>query len=122
MAACAVSVAGDRWTVRGYEPSDRDGMRSLLSFAYTRSRAGYRAGASRQGVKAGPPTDDDYEKRRAFIDSHEPIWDWLLQHADVSMVVDSASPQIIWAWAVISEPNIVHAVGCKTSFCERIPG
>lgn len=129
--SAAVSLQ-DPWELRPYAPeTDETAMLYMLGVGYTRSRAGIRAGASRAGgndppeqaadgtmVKPPPPSTDDIAKQRAFIDAHRPVWKWLLDHADVTLVVDREMPSVIWAWLVSSD-DVVHAVGCKRSFTTR---
>jgi hypothetical protein len=120
MADEVVEVADDPgWTLRRYDPEaypdDERGMMYLLGVSYSRSRAGWRAGAAGAGgndVKTGT-----VDAQRAFLSAHEPIWQWLLTHADVTLAVDPAAPEDIWGWLVTSEPNIIHAVGVKYSVC-----
>jgi hypothetical protein len=107
------------WALRPYDAStDEAALYYLLGVAYARSRAGYRAGASEAGRRRDGAEHDEVAARRAFMDSHRPVWTWLLEHADVTLAVDRERPDQIWAWLVTSEPNVVHAVGCKRSLIE----
>lgn len=120
--------ADDRgWLLRPFDPSTDDDAMYLFSVAYTRSRAGQRADAQRAGgsttlaERMNPnraPDPDRVAAQKAFLDAHRPIWEWLLEHATVTLAVDASKPETAWAWAITSEPNIVHAVGCKRSVIE----
>ncbi len=115
------------WTIRPADEHDREGLVTMLGVAYTRTRAGQRAGASRAGgsvIPPGHPVPDDVmrAKQNAFIAAHRPLWLWLLDHAEVSLVVDPEKPTIIWGWLLTSGPDVVHAVGVKRSFTDRHPG
>ena len=108
------------WLIRPYMPesADDEALYYMLGIAYSRSRAGRRAGACGAGRKvSGPPSVEDIAKQKAFMAVHRPIWTWLLAHADVSLVVDPEAPHIIWAWLVTTD-DVVHAVGCKRSIVE----
>ena len=114
-AALATSEHG--WAVRPYHADDEGALVYLLGVSYTRSRAGHRAGAhgaGRSGV-GETPDRDAYDRQRAFLDAHLPIWRWLLAHADVTLVVDPEDRSIIWGWLVTSGETVVHALGCKRS-------
>ncbi len=115
------------WTIRAAGDGDRDGLVTMLGVAYTRTRAGQRAGASRAGGSVVPPghgVPDDVmrAKQNAFIEAHRPLWLWLLDHADVTLIVDPETPRIIWGWLLTSGEDVVHAVGVKRAFTERHPG
>lgn len=118
------------WTRRAFEDRDKDPLLYLLGVSYTRSRAGQRAGASKVGTSGAtdpnrPTTGADPEvraKEKAFLEAHRPIWTWLFDHADVELVVDPDEGHILWGWLITSGDTVVHAVGCKRSFCERLPG
>lgn len=102
------------WVLRSYDPDgDRDSMHQLLGVAYTRSRAGQRAGAPSDRKRGEPIDPEAAQKRQKFLDEHEPIWSWLLAKADVLLAVDRDEPRIIWGWLITSAPNILHAVGAK---------
>lgn len=49
-----------------------------------------------------------------FVQSHRPVWLWLLAHAEITLAVDPERTHIVWAWLVTSE-HVIHAVGCKES-------
>ncbi len=117
----------DGWLVRSYDPErDENALHYLLGVAYSRSRAGARAGASRAGGSRSlsdrqsgvGPSQEQIAAQRAFLAAHSPIWTWLLEHATVTLAVDPEQAHIIWAWLVTSEPNVIHAVGCKRSLIE----
>lgn len=128
----AVSVASSRdgyeaapWLVRPYDPSgdDTEALHYMLGIGYTRSRAGQRAGAQRAGrPDRGAPNPDDVAKQRAFLAALSPLWTWLLEHATTTLAVDREQPHIILGWAIVSEPNVVHAIGVKRGFCPEKPG
>ncbi|MBX3198258.1 MAG: hypothetical protein KF894_08945 [Labilithrix sp.] len=99
------------WIVRSYEPAFDD-MMYLLGVGYTRSKAGQRARAQNAGKK-GVVDPDEVARQKAFMRAHEPIWTWLLEHADVRLVCDRDDNLIVYAWAITSEPNVVHVVGAK---------
>lgn len=118
-----VESAAPEWLVRPYDAdSDSDALHYLLGVSYSRSRAGSRAGASRAGRRERQgeelPDHDVIAKQKAFLAALSPVWSWLLEHAEVSLAVDPEQPHIIWAWCVTSQPNVVHAVGCKRSLIE----
>lgn len=127
VAATTLTVAVDDspWLIRPYDPDTDDGLMGLVAVAYTRSRAGMRAGASRAGRPPRKNPDGTREvlnedmvlKQRAFMAAHKVVWDWLLEHADVQIAVDREAPHIIWAW-LITSGNVIHAVGCKRSLIE----
>jgi hypothetical protein len=104
---------------------DRHGLVTMLGVAYTRTNAGRRAGAwkaggaSRDAAVAVPVAE---AREQAFLEAHRPVWTWLLDHVDVSLIVDPDDPTIIWAWLLTSGDDVIHAVGCKRSFCERKSG
>ncbi len=112
-------VVADRdWDLRPYNAdTDEGGMMYFLGVGYTRSRAGWRAGASGAGERRGTTPDTTaLTRQRAFLDACAPIWSWLLEHADVTLAVDPLDPvDSIWGWIVTSKPNVVHALGCKRS-------
>jgi len=124
--ASVASLLSDApWVTRAYEPEsdDSEALHYMLGVGYTRSRAGLRAGAHRAGRPGGKgPERDDIERQRAFLASLSPIWAWLLEHADTTLAVDREKPWIILGWCIVSEPNVVHAVGVKRNFCEPIEG
>lgn len=107
----------DAWVLRPYGEDERDeeAMHYLLGVAYTRSRAGQRAGASRAGRRVEEPDGDAVAKQKAFLAAHNPVWSWLLEHATVTLAVDAEQRHIVWGWAITSEPNVVHAIGVKRS-------
>jgi hypothetical protein len=120
----------DPWLFRPYSGSDDDegGMMYLLGVSYTRSKAGWRAGADGAGRTHGIGRDGKREpltqeqrtlataKQQAFIAAHTPIWRWLLENADVTMAVDREKPDTdIWGWMVTSGDDVLHAIGCKRS-------
>ncbi len=121
MADAAEAVAERDWQIRQYDAgSDEGGMMYLLGVGYARSRAGGRAGVwgdALPGVRSAKPTSPEARARQqAFLDAHAPVWRWLLTHADVTLAVDPADPiESIWGWIITSEPNVVHALGCKRS-------
>lgn len=117
-------------------------MYYVLGVGYARSRAGSRAGASGTGgsEERAVPVDirawreaylgvhmkswhpDPTVRQKAFWGAHHPIWEWLLKNADVTLVVDPEQQNIIWGWMVTSGDEVLHAIGCKRSFCERVAG
>jgi hypothetical protein len=105
------------WVLRpfGEDPRDEEAMHYLLGVAYTRSRAGQRAGASRAGRRGDEPNGEMVIKQRAFLAAMSPVWSWLLDNATVTLAVDPEQRHIVWGWAITSEPNVVHAVGVKRS-------
>lgn len=112
------------WLRRGYEPDrtedgwdDEGALSYLLGVAYSRSRAGQRAGASRAGYRVDKPDPQAVARQKAFLDAHRPVWAWLLANADVELLVDPDKPWIIVAW-LITSGDVVHAVGCKRSLIE----
>lgn len=128
--AIAPDVVDDPWLFRPYSGSeeDRDAMFYLLSVAYSRTSAGRRAGADSLGRKRwlgrdGEPLQETPEERvarearvHAFKMAHGPIWEWLLEHAEVTLAVDRERPETdVWGWLVTSGPDVLHAVGCKRS-------
>lgn len=112
----------DGYDLRPYNGSEADesGLMYLLGVSYTRTKAGWRAGASGAG-RTRTETDqheraDVVAKQQAFLAAHAPIWRWLLEHADVTLAVDRESPDTdIWGWMVTSGPSVLHAIGCKRS-------
>jgi len=94
-------------------------MYYYLGVAYSRSSAGRRAEASRAGWRVRDetspiPNQETVDKQRAFLESHRPIWNWLLANAEVLLAVDRLNPHTsIWAWAVTSGPDVIHAIGVK---------
>ncbi len=117
------------WLRREYRPEDKGPLLYLLGVSYCRSRAGARAGASRSGGSReefeGPPSGPNYDivaQQRAFMEAHRPIWLWLLENADVELVVDPVEQDTIFGWMATSGPTVLHTVGCKRNFCEREPG
>jgi hypothetical protein len=98
--------------IRYYTPEDIDALLYFLSVSYARSKAGERAGASGAGKK-GKPSPEDAAQQRAFMEAHQPIWLWLLANAQVRLACDIERPDSIYAWAITSEPNVVHAIGAK---------
>ncbi len=121
-------MTSPEWTIRPAGDQDRDGLVTMLGVAYTRTRAGQRAGASRAGgsvVPSGHPVPDEVmrAKQNAFIEAHRPLWLWLLDHAEVTLLVDpDPAHRIIYGWLLTSGPDVVHAVGVKRAFTERHPG
>lgn len=118
------------WLIRPYDAERDEDLMYMLGVGYTRSRAGQRAGAFRAGgnrysapgVRAeAPPSPDDIAKQRAFIEAHRFIWVWLLDNADCTLACDPTNPGIIWAWLLASD-DVIHAVGCKRSFTDRVKG
>lgn len=108
------------WLIRPYMPesADDEALYYMLGIAYTRSRAGMRAGACNAGRQIrGPRNEDEVLRQKAFLAVHRPVWTWLLAHADVSIACDPEAPHIVWAWLVTSG-DVVHAVGCKRSLVE----
>lgn len=105
------------WVVRPYDEAlDRTAMLYLLSVSYSRGWAGYRAGADSAGRSDVPRSSDEQARVKAFLEAHEPVWNWLLEHADVTLLVDEGDPsESIWAWLVTSDDDVVHALGCKRS-------
>lgn len=113
-------MADEGWILRPYDPATDDGLIYLLGVAYARSGAGRREQAS----GAGRPMPD-YKERQArrektvaFIESHRGLWVWLLEHATTILAVDAEnphSPHGIWGWLIMSEPNVIHAIGVKRS-------
>lgn len=109
--------------------ADRDPLLYMLGVSYCRSRAGQRAGACRSGgsreEEEGPPRGPNYDaiaKQKAFMEAHRPVWLWLLEHADVELVVDPGEQHILWGWLISSGPTVIHTVGCKRSLTERDAG
>lgn len=101
------------WVQRAYVP-ETDDLLYLLSISYSRSKAGQRAGAHGAGKRSTGVVDRDaVARQQSFMRAHEPIWRWLLEHADVRVVSDPDDLSIVYAWAITSEPNIVHVVGAK---------
>lgn len=94
----------------------------MLGTSYKRTRAGRRAGAFKVGDDEPGPDPVAKAREQAFLEAHKPVWLWLLKNAEVSLLVDPEDPQIIYAWMLTSGPDVLHAVGCKRSFCERKPG
>jgi hypothetical protein len=118
----APDVEDDPWLLRPYSGSEDDegGMMYLLGVAYTRSKAGWRAGASGAGrtrdESSATARDEAVTKQRAFLAAHTPIWRWLLENADVTLAVDKLKPDTdIWGWMVTSGDDVLHAIGCKRS-------
>lgn len=123
----AEALAEERdWLFRAYDPNDPEdesGMMYLLGVGYARGKAGWRAGASGAGEARGGLTTgsevasnhDALAKQKAFLDSHAPIWRWLLANANVTLAVDPLDLSNIWGWIISSEPDVVHAIGVKRS-------
>lgn len=117
-AALAVATTEREWALRPFDAErDTGALMYMLGVGYTRSRAGWRAGASGSGWRSENATPDHEAtaKQRAFMTAHAPLWTWLLENADVTLAVDAEDPDTIWGWIVTSEPNVVHAIGCKRS-------
>lgn len=127
-AAIALEPSADEagWVLRPYDAErDESGLMYFLGIAYTRTKAGWRAGASGAGrsdadraQRVGMRGDGEEEslKRQAFLAAHAPIWRWLLENAEVTLAVDAANPGTdIWGWMVTSGPSVLHALGCKRS-------
>lgn len=106
------------WLKRPMLEDDANPLLYMLGVSYCRSRAGKRAGVYKTGSR-GAPDQATIDRQRAFLAVHRPIWTWLFDNADVSLVVDPESPGIIWGWLITSGDDVVHAVGCKRSFTER---
>lgn len=122
----AVTLEQDApWLLRPYDADIDDGFMGLVAVSYTRSRAGQRAGASRAGRPPRKMPDGSSEvlasdmvmKQKAFMAAHRPIWEWLLEHADVQLAVDRDAQHLVWAW-LITSGDVVHAVGCKRTLVE----
>jgi hypothetical protein len=115
----AAEDTGEDWQFRAYDPDlDEGGMMYLLGVSYSRGRAGWRAGASGAGETRQGSTPDQavVDRQKAFLDTHAPIWRWLLANADVRLAVDPMKPDTdIWGWIITSEPNVIHALGVKRS-------
>ena len=118
---------GSPYLFRPYDSAqDEDAMHYLLGVSYTRSRAGQRAGASRAGgsrtreerASGAAVKPEAVAKQKAFLAAHSPIWTWLLENAEVTLACDPQAPHIIWGWRITSEPNVLHALGCKRSLIE----
>lgn len=112
-------ATADDWVFRPYDADlDESGMMYLLGVAYTRTKAGWRAGASGAGRTREANADDreSVAKQQAFLAAHAPIWRWLLENADVTLAVDPQNPETdIWGWMIASGPDVLHALGCKRS-------
>lgn len=91
-------------------------MMSFLGSSYCRTNAGkYAQAYSRPTVE----NSAEETQRRAFEAKMRPLWAWLLANCDVHLVVDPEHPDTsIWAWMVTSGPDVLHAIGCKTSVIE----
>jgi hypothetical protein len=120
----AVSLEAERdWILRPYN-ADTDDLYYLLGVAYSRGSAGRRAGASRAGwTKSDPahpvPDQESIDAQKAFLEAHRPIWNWLLENADVEVAVDRLRPDTrIWGWCITSGPDVVHALGVKRDLIE----
>jgi hypothetical protein len=112
------------WLTRPLMESDVPALHYLLGVSYTRTKAGRRAGVDGAG-DTGPggrnTHPDVVARQKAFLHSLSPVWAWLLDNADVTLIADPEEPAIIWGW-LITSGEVIHAVGCKRSFCERIDG
>jgi len=112
----------DPWLKRPYDADrDEDALHYLLGVSYARSRAGWRAGAYAHARGRDPratPTEDDRAREKAFFDATRFVWSWLLDNADVTLVVDPEAQHLIWAWLITSGEDIIHAIGCKRSVIE----
>jgi hypothetical protein len=122
-AVSAVSLVSDAdapWVLRSLDvenPDEVDALGYLLGVSYCRSRAGKRAGAERAGRPGQTPNSDSIAKQKAFLAAMSGIWKWLFENATTTLAVDPEHPHIIVGWCITSEPNVVHAVGVKRSFC-----
>jgi hypothetical protein len=117
------SVTPSTWLRRPLMESDESALHYLLGVSYTRTKAGRRAGVDGAGDTApGRSTSPEaVARQKAFLHALSPVWTWLLDNADVTLLVDPDEPQIIWSW-LITSGDVIHAVGVKRSFCERIDG
>ncbi len=117
-AAVTLPVEEREWVKRGYDANTDDGLYYLLSVSYTRSRSGFYAGASRAGRSMAnrvPCAPDEVHKQVAFMEAHRPVWEWLLENADVTLAIDPKAPadSQVWGWMITSGPNVIHALGVK---------
>lgn len=119
MSAAVAEVIERDWLFRPFEEGDENAVMYMLGVGYTRSRAGWRAGATGAGQVARTgsetPDHDVLARQKAFMSAHGPIWRWLLEYADVTLAVDPQDPSTIWGWMVTSGNDVVHALGVKRS-------
>lgn len=120
VAAAATFDADRDWVLRPFNrETDEDGLYYCLGVAYSRSGAGRRAGATRAGWRSSDevtpvPEAETIAKQRAFLEAHRPVWNWLLENAEVTLAVDRKCPDdSIWGWLVTSGADVLHALGVK---------
>lgn len=118
--SAAVTLSEREWILRPFNAeTDADWLYYALGVSYSRGAAGRRANASRAGVRMRTPDSPvpdqaAVDQQVAFLESHRPIWNWLLANADVTVAVDRHNPDhSIWAWAVTTGDDVIHAVGVK---------